>query len=426
MPELDLGSVIGPQGPQGEKGIDGAVGPMGPQGEKGDDGAAATINGVNALAMTTGAGLEATMTGSAYNLKLTDNALNAVQAVPTLVRPNLLDNWYFGRPVDQRGGHIVLHGKMGYLDAACTVEAGGVRETAMAVTKVSDTVYTFTGGDRNQYYVKAADVVRGYTGTGYTVDRWKRYATNGTMTVHDGYVSIVGQGQNLDQVTSETVYKGLRGKTVTISAIVRGGNIAIVSEDFANNYQSVSTQSSVFTIVSKTFSVRSDSDRFIFHIQPQDNNPVDILAAKLELGPTQTLARKENGVWVLNEVPDYGEQLARCQRYAIDLAAAGDRLYGPVGIGVAVFADRVYVQIPLPTTMRAAPVVKFTGTWKLVHGVAAASGSLVAGMEIDHISSNGVSLNVWTNGNILTIGETYQLWRTDDDPNNSLLLSADL
>lgn len=359
MPELDLGSVIGPQGPQGEKGIDGAVGPMGPQGEKGDDGAAATINGVNALAMTTGAGLEATMTGSAYNLKLTDNALNAVQAVPTLVRPNLLDNWYFGRPVDQRGGHIVLHGKMGYLDAACTVEAGGVIETAMAVTKVSDTVYTFTGGDRNQYYVKAADVVRGYTGTGYTVDRWKRYAPNGTMTVHDGYVSIVGQGQNLDQVTSETVYKGLRGKTVTISAIVRGGNIAIVSEDFANNYQSVSTQSSVFTIVSKTFSVRSDSDRFIFHIQPQDNNPVDILAAKLELGPTQTLARKENGVWVLNEVPDYGEQLRRCLRH--DYIIGFDGQLCPIGIGTAYSNAGVLCDVQLPECMRANPAVSLSG-----------------------------------------------------------------
>ena len=39
-------------------------------------------------------------------------------------------------------------------------------------------------------------------------------------------------------------------------------------------------------------------------------------AAKLELGTTQTLAHQdENGNWVLNEIPDYGEQLARCQRY---------------------------------------------------------------------------------------------------------------
>ena len=40
-----------------------------------------------------------------------------------------------------------------------------------------------------------------------------------------------------------------------------------------------------------------------------------MLAAKLELGTTQTLAHQENGNWVLNEIPDYGEQLARCMRY---------------------------------------------------------------------------------------------------------------
>ena len=47
----------------------------------------------------------------------------AVGAVPTLVRPNLLDNWYFANPVNQRG------------------------QTS-------------------------------YTGTGYTVDRWERFTEN--------------------------------------------------------------------------------------------------------------------------------------------------------------------------------------------------------------------------------------------------------
>ena len=47
-----------------------------------------------------------------------------------------------------------------------------------------------------------------------------------------------------------------------------------------------------------------------------DNSAI-IIAIKLELGDTQTLAHKENGVWVLNEIPDFGEQLARCQRYCV-------------------------------------------------------------------------------------------------------------
>ena len=41
-----------------------------------------------------------------------------------------------------------------------------------------------------------------------------------------------------------------------------------------------------------------------------------IYAMKLELGPTQTLAyQDEDGNWQLFETPDYGEELAKCQRY---------------------------------------------------------------------------------------------------------------
>ena len=48
-------------------------------------------------------------------------------------------------------------------------------------------------------------------------------------------------------------------------------------------------------------------------------------AAKLELGSQQTLAHQDaDGNWVLNEVPDYGEQLRRCQRY-FQLYSAADK-----------------------------------------------------------------------------------------------------
>ena len=40
---------------------------------------------------------------------------------------------------------------------------------------------------------------------------------------------------------------------------------------------------------------------------------------KLELGDTQTLARQENGVWVLNDpIPDYSEELVKCQTSIAD------------------------------------------------------------------------------------------------------------
>lgn len=82
-------SLRGPAGPQGEQGIQGEQGPQGekgetgeqgPQGEKGETGATgetgpagaagkdATINGVNALTVQGGTGIEATMSGSVLTI----------------------------------------------------------------------------------------------------------------------------------------------------------------------------------------------------------------------------------------------------------------------------------------------------------------------------------------------------------------------
>ena len=68
-PKGDTGDT-GPQGPKGDPGEQGAQGPTGPQGEKGEAGKDATINGVNALTVETGDGLEAEMSGGVYRLKL--------------------------------------------------------------------------------------------------------------------------------------------------------------------------------------------------------------------------------------------------------------------------------------------------------------------------------------------------------------------
>ena len=55
------------------------------------------------------------------------------------------------------------------------------------------------------------------------------------------------------------------------------------------------------------------------------NSGETIFAAKLELSDRQTLAHQEGDKWVLNEVPNYGEQLARCQRYYQLYSAAEQR-----------------------------------------------------------------------------------------------------
>ena len=58
----------------------------------------------------------------------------------------------------------------------------------------------------------------------------------------------------------------------------------------------------------------SEADSIV--LRCKTGKTISIKAVKLELGSRQTLAHQDaDGNWVLNEIPDYGEQLARCQRY---------------------------------------------------------------------------------------------------------------
>lgn len=279
------------------------------------------------------------------------------QAVGTFVRPNLLDNWYFEKPVNQRDGHISLQGVPVYNDAACTSLIGNQIEVAATCIK-SGTNYERRINGHGGGFVKAEDVVRGYTGTGYTFDRWKRFTNTGTTTQNDGYISVVGREDNLDQICDESLYKSLRGKVVTLSILARG-TLSIVSEDFANSYQFAQIRSENFTVAAKTITVRGDADRFIFHIQPQGDSACDIIAAKLELGSTQTLAHREGDRWVMNEVPEYGDQLRRCLRHDYILGNASQNC--PIGIGTAYSNDSVVCVIQLPEYMRTNPAVALSG-----------------------------------------------------------------
>ena len=146
---------------------------------------------------------------------------DAVALAPQLSNPNLLDNWYFGNPVNQRN-------VSGAIDAV-----------------------------------------------GYFLDRWK--LVSGSVTIGSNGITLNG---TIAQILETAV-----GTDVTASALTTEG---VVVASYDNN--------------SKTISLTGTGQTFV--------------AAKLELGSQQTLAHKDaNGNWVLNDIPDYGEQLRRCRRY---------------------------------------------------------------------------------------------------------------
>lgn len=292
--------------------------------------------------------------------------------------PNLLDNWDFGNPVNQRG------------------------QTS-------------------------------YTGPGHTIDRWKLYSWNvNSAAVHvvaDG-VRIVGTSDSPNSCELiELVQLPIPAGTVVtasilISAIVVniGSPVLQLCKSNGDAIAGVNTLSvglHTFTAV-----IPADIGDSVLIRWGQDgssagngNTDITAKAVKLELGSQQTLAHQENGKLVLNETTKFGDQLAECQRYFVRIGS--DSAYRIVGTGTAYGSSTCGILVPLPAEMRTVPVVSIVGQLFLRNKV----GSEVAcsGVALDIMGGATAYLNCTAPG--LTLGASYDALLP---PGSYLSFSADL
>lgn len=244
-------------------------------------------------------------------------------AVKYRTNPNLLDNWFFGRPVNQRDGYIPkdIFVKV-YNDVTCTDYAGPVNYYPLLI-KESNGNFKYNIGS-NFFYIKAEDTVSGYANVGYTVDRWKLDIDIGTVAVEsDGIVLDGGStGCTLYELQEPALLSMLEGQILTFSAMytilsqtgspggfgttVSGSYVARCIFGGSVGVKNVASGSAVMPTNLQSVSW--------FYIPA--GCKIKIHAVKVELGGTQTLAHKENGAWVMNEIPDFGDQLRRCMYYA--------------------------------------------------------------------------------------------------------------
>lgn len=174
----------------------------------------------------------------------------------------------------------------------------------------------------NSYFKNAVNQLgqSSYTNVGMTIDRWR--LTNGS-------VSIGPNGLTLNGTIEQTLEFSI-GQPVTCSALLSDGSLITPT----------------YNESSKTFVLTAAGQT--------------IVAAKLELGPEQTLAHKEgteaNPVWVLNEIPDYTDELSKCQRFLLNLNMDG-REYTTCGFAYAAGTTNINVIVSLPTTMKSWPDV---------------------------------------------------------------------
>lgn len=227
---------------------------------------------------------------------------DAVALAPQLSNPNLLDNWYFANPVNQRG------------------------QTS-------------------------------YTGAGYGIDRWFISSNISMVINNDGTVTFTNNGTQNGIKVYQTIEAFLQNipHTMSILATEVTGTVLMYLQESGGSYDTPISGKKIVAGLTKDTGTPtpSKSYRYQYIFTLDAGASVTLKAAKLELGTTQTLAHQDaDGNWVLNEIPDYGEQLARCQRYCLAISRESRFVLSQIASN-----NSAHFAIPTPVTMRTTPAI---------------------------------------------------------------------
>lgn len=210
--------------------------------------------------------------------------------------PNLLDNWYFPHPVNQRG------------------------QTA-------------------------------YTGAGYCIDRWKLTNASAQLTVDSGGVTLGATDGNVWMQSYLEDGDQLPGKTVTVSLLAGGALYAVTG---TLPVEAVTSNTGFMTSGDVNVGLYKTAEGRVFaQIGNKSGADAPLTAVKLELGSEQTLAHQDaDGAWVLNEIPDYAEQERRCMRF-LYVQNGNMTTYGMLTGS----KKNLNLAVPVPVPMRSTPAL---------------------------------------------------------------------
>ena len=281
MPVIDLGYVIGPVGPQGAPGATGADGVQGDPGPNQVTGSTSTT--FDGILQGNGTAVSVLQSDDSPT-KDSTNALRSGAVYNALNRKcnrNLLTNAYFIGGGSQLGG-------------------------------------VFPINQRGQ---------TSYATNGYQIDRWNCNATTHTLTLNSGYIRWTRSTAGGGNPRFVQPVKLQANETYTLSILYRS-NFNWLGLTPSNRVVSASNS---WSFASTTFTASEDGlvgvgiqDFSVYNNVDDTGCYIDILAMKLEDGAQQTLAHQENGVWILNEIPDYCDELAKCHYYLKRISAWSD------------------------------------------------------------------------------------------------------
>lgn len=206
---------------------------------------------------------------------------------------NLLDNWYFVNPVNQRG-------------------------------------------------------LTTYSGTGYGIDRWtvgqSSVITTPSITLSSSGVQVAG---SIQQFIEQTLIPP--GSKATLSALFADGTLWTNSGTIADNVNWQLVSGSIDDGDAMALRAKSQSGVACWQLVIwRPNSSSAIVAVKLELGSVSTLAN--------DAPPNFAEELAKCQRYAFVPQIPSGSQYMAQGFNLGASASTTLnAMIVTPVTMRSTP-----------------------------------------------------------------------
>ena len=319
MPDLDLGLVVGPQGPKGD---DGAAGPQGP---KGDDGAP----GPNSISLSTSTNITGLLAGDGSHVAVatldsfpTANSGNPVTSggVRSAYLPITKAEYDLLDPPDPNVIYFITDDQGG--DASVYSQAQTDALLAMKTPMIGKGINLLD----NWYFLNPVNQ-RGkssYNTAGFLIDRW--YISSATTVTVSNGLTIDFTATTAAKVFSQTIEgTALYGKELTFSILSADMHelvfITLTAPASGARTQATYTfQNAEYLIILVADDGKNLSVQAIRTPLANTDYSLSVAAVKLELGPIQTLARnvgtEANPQWVLNDPPpNFGAELLKCQRY---------------------------------------------------------------------------------------------------------------
>lgn len=228
-----------------------------------------------------------------------------------------------------------------------------------------------------------------YAWSGVTcIDRWYIFAANDTVTLSESGLTV-NANENGGALGQRIKYYPEYSQQPLICTFLTTDNKRIVWSFTINT--SISWQGGTLVLnecpefyVDALYDSSSNTVAFVL-AKSFDNIPhsITLKAAKLELGTVSTLAN--------DPVPDFGEELRKCQWRLFRVSPMGTSSRGYAGFGSVNSSKNILVFVPTPVTLAAQPTVSFSNC--NAYNYVAGGSIAISSISIDSWTQNGVFLS---------------------------------